>query len=494
MLSAEDPLIPVPIELDSYVAWAMHEDSTVDVWSVRSRYFHEFAPRMAGFDSLGTPLIPPDTHVLDHLARVWDLVDEDTAAHRPAAATVACPVEELECDLCESRARYETPVLNRGETVPIYACLDCTRAHGDPVLGPGSSVYLMYEDEIPQRVRKVCDEIRDLQGKNSIWSSTTGPEPAEGPAGGDRAASVIQSLRSIIREEMNAVRSDAERMVERFELGEDGKYSLTRSEYDAYVGLVTRANRLKSALDESADGSSSRQAQPAPTMERSTTSVVGTTTALARSDQDPLTLDAKAVSVRLRSLWVGAIGPMLEEHEHDLAEVWSRASLQRVGSELVISAPMNFGEGDPLDDEHGATLKTLITQESGGVITTVTYQYADRPLPKLRRARTHSLDIYHPEDAAAPDCTALAAALAGKLVGAGAHAKPVLAQLTVAGASKFRLWLAAPTEADRKAVGSTPGAAADLHLAIAAIQRGQPLYDIVVDPQSWQRYPKLELG
>jgi hypothetical protein len=201
-----------------------------------------------------------------------------------------------------------------------------------------------------------------------------------------------------------------------------------------------------------------------------------------------------AVSARLRALWVNTIGPLLEEDEHDLAGAWSQAVVHRLGSEIIIRGPIDFGDGDPLAGTLGARIKGLFELESCGLIKDVRYEFADREFPKLRRARTTGSDIFHPEDVAAPDMATAAHALGEQLAGASAEAKPILGRLAVAGVSKFRLWLAAPSEADRKAVGSTPGAASALMMAVAKFQRSDALCDIVVDPDAWERYPRLNLS
>lgn len=128
---------------------------------------------MAGFDSVGNPITPPDSHVLDHLARAWDLVDVEVASDRPAAGTVVCPVEELECEVCGRQARYDSPVVTRGRQVRVELCLECMKQHGDPILGGSSSVYFMYFDEVSPAVRAVCDELCAREGRTSIWGGLT---------------------------------------------------------------------------------------------------------------------------------------------------------------------------------------------------------------------------------------------------------------------------------------------------------------------------------
>ncbi len=137
----------------------MLTDPTADAMSLMTQYVEEVVVRKAAFDTVDTPLVPPDVHVLDHLARARDLVDPDSASMRPTARIVACPVEEIDCDICDAPARYETHLRDRGRRILAYVCLDCMRTHGERMLGAGLSTYLMYAEETPAAVRRVCDEL-----------------------------------------------------------------------------------------------------------------------------------------------------------------------------------------------------------------------------------------------------------------------------------------------------------------------------------------------
>lgn len=491
VLNPDDPLIQVPIDLESYVADAMARGSSSDVVSLMAEYFREVVVRMSGFDTVGTPLVPPDEHVLDHLARAWDLVDAETAAHRPSAGTVACPVDALECDICGESARYETYVSSRGDRVQVYACLECTRQHGDPILGAGASVYLMDFDEVSSAVREVCDEIRRRQGIGSIWGDDLGDVEPEVGVAEDLGGARLQTLLELVCDEAKALRSDADRAFASFNKDDKGFYDVSRREWDAYQSLVGRYKRLEAAMETGAtaiDGQAGclRDGNTQPTADSPLTSSTATSAT-------PVP-DAMAISARLRRLWIGTVGPLIDEDGHDLAEVWTNALVQRVGSQLIVSGPIDFGDGDPFEGALGSKIKKRFEDESCGLVRDVQYKFADRRILKLRRASTAGSDIYHPEDAGAPDIVDAARAIGSQLADAGPGARHVLGRLTVAGVSKFRLWLAAPSEAERKAVGSTPGAASALMMAVAKFQRSDALCDIVVDPDAWERYPRLNLS
>jgi len=368
------------------------EQPDTDVVDLISRFHAEFAVRMAGFDSVGNPIPPPDSHVLDHLARAWDLTDDEGAGDRPAAGTVVCPVEDLECELCGAPARYESPLMVRGERVRVELCLGCMQEHGDPVLGGSGSVYLMYFDEVSAAVRAVCDEICTRKGRASI-------------SGGAPTA----------------------------QADKDGGYPPTHP-VDA----------------------------PA-------------------SDAPPL--DAVAVAVRLRVLWLEEFGPAFDEHDHDLAKVWQDCEVRRLGPDLVVTGPISFGDGDPFADQFSQRLGVRLTDRTLGSVRTLRYEHSERQLKTPQRSRTSNLDVFHPADLTVP-IEKMANNISARLADASDTAKDALSGLHLAAVSRHRIWFAAASAEVKATVGTTPGAAAELALAVKAVQRKDPLYDIFVDPEA----------
>lgn len=391
MLNADDPLVPVPVRVEDYVNLALMEHPGADVVELISRFHTEFAVRMAGFDSVGNPIPPPDSHVLDHLARAWDLTDDEGAGDRPAAGTVVCPIEELECELCGARARYESPLVVRGQRLRIEVCLECMREHGDPVLGGSGSVYFMDFDEVSAAVRAVCDEICTRKGRASIWGD---PTTAKADTGG---------------------------------------------------------------------GCSPTQPVDAPA-----------------SDVPPL--DAVAVAVRLRRLWLEEFGPAFDEHDHDLAEVWRDCEVRRLGPDLVVTGQISFGDGDPFADQFSQRLGARLTERTLGSVRTLRYEHSERQLKTPQRSRTSNLDVFHPADLTV-SIEKTANSISARLTGASDTAKTALSGLHLAAVSRHRIWFAAVSAEAKATVGTTPGAAAELALAVKAVQRKDPLYDIFVDPE-----------
>lgn len=114
--------------------------------------------------------VPPDEHVLDHLARTLDLVDESAADSRPAAYTVAVLDDLPSCEHCDNRARYQTCWNHDPQRAAVFACLQCLRWYGDRWIGLGHSTYLMTVKEVPDQVRRAVEDLCDRRGTPSPWS------------------------------------------------------------------------------------------------------------------------------------------------------------------------------------------------------------------------------------------------------------------------------------------------------------------------------------
>lgn len=387
MLNAEDPLVPIPVRAEDYVHQALLEDRQANVVDLLNKFHTEFVVQMPGFDSVGNPITPPDSHVLDHLARAWGLTNEEDASGRPAAGTVVCPVEELECELCGRRARYDSPVVTHGQHVRVELCPECMQEHGDPILGGSNSVYFMYFDEVAPAVRAVCDELCAREGRTSMW---------------------------------------------------------------------------KDGAPEQAPSSLTRQGDP----------------------PDPTApLGSVAVAVRLRSLWLDEIGPAFDEHEHDLADVWRDCEVRRLGPDLVVTGQVLFGDGDPFADQLGQRLGARLAERTLGSVRTLRYEYSDRQLKSPQRARSSNLDVFHPADLAV-NVDKTTSVILANIAGASETAKVALSELRLAATSRHRIWFVAASSEAKAAVATSSGAAAELALAVKAVQRKDPLYDIFVDPEA----------
>lgn len=115
---------------------------------------------------------PPVEHVLDHLARSHDLVEELEALSRPAGPyTVECVGELPRCELCEAGfARYYGHLEVQVRRVGARLCPDCYVDRCSGRLGSATGdLYLMRYDEVPAAVRQVCDIITRRQGRPSLW-------------------------------------------------------------------------------------------------------------------------------------------------------------------------------------------------------------------------------------------------------------------------------------------------------------------------------------
>lgn len=172
VLSADDPLLTPP---DDWVtdprAVPLGVEPLAHFAEAVADYFSFHAVAIPAFGADDAPLIPPDEHVLDWIARAHDLVDEETSNVRPGADTVYVYGEALpRCDLCGSPARYDT-MLSWPASPPVagYACEQCLRERGDHTLGAGHSTYLMTSDEVAPAVREVVVELCRRAGKPPIW-------------------------------------------------------------------------------------------------------------------------------------------------------------------------------------------------------------------------------------------------------------------------------------------------------------------------------------
>lgn len=193
-------------------------------------------------------------------------------------------------------------------------------------------------------------------------------------------------------------------------------------------------------------------------------------------------LEASAVSVRLRRLWLGKILASPEFMAGDLADIGLDVQLRRIGSTLQIGTPYDFGAGDPFDNAFGKLLRSEAAEVSRGSISSVEWQY-DPKRQVVRRTSSNDLDIYSPGDPTLDEYDEVAGALRKRIPdGTSPNAREVIGKLRLVGVSKHRLWFAASNAQARDALGKVPGARAALVTAIQDFQKHEkPLYRVVVD-------------
>jgi hypothetical protein len=170
-VNPDDPLLTAPAE-----GWLRQPEPGEDAERVAAEgvmdYLDATAMSWPARSRDGRLVPPPDEHVLDHLARSHDLVDEDEALSRPAAPyTVECLVELPGCELCEANgARYYGHLEAGGVRVGVRLCPDCYVDRCSGRLGSATGdLYLMRYAEVPSAVREVCDVITRRQGRPSLW-------------------------------------------------------------------------------------------------------------------------------------------------------------------------------------------------------------------------------------------------------------------------------------------------------------------------------------
>ena len=119
----------------------------------------ELAVSLPAFSDNGTPLLPPERHVLDYLARAYDLVDEDTQIDYPFAAGTARVVtgDLPECSFCEEPARYDHIVTTTSGEAGAFLCV----AHARPLVthlgAPDGTVCLLHARDVPAQIQHRVD-------------------------------------------------------------------------------------------------------------------------------------------------------------------------------------------------------------------------------------------------------------------------------------------------------------------------------------------------
>jgi hypothetical protein len=172
-MDATDWLLPQPTTMTP-TAGVLNADG-----SFNGPIFAEFGSMLAAesavslpaFAEDGSPVIPPDRHILDHLSRAFDLFDENTQIDHPVKATtvrvVSGPLPE--CAFCDESARYDGPVdTPEGRRL---ACMCEEDAHRQvEYLGSSSGTcYLMRVDEVPLHIQAIVNSrLREL-GREQLF-------------------------------------------------------------------------------------------------------------------------------------------------------------------------------------------------------------------------------------------------------------------------------------------------------------------------------------
>lgn len=197
----------------------------------------------------------------------------------------------------------------------------------------------------------------------------------------------------------------------------------------------------------------------------------------------PSDLEATAVSVRLRRLWLGEIARSDELAASDLAGATHDVELRRVADVLWLRTPFDFGSGDPFAGDLGRLLRTRVEAVSRGAVRGVAWEFTPELTP-VRRPASADLDVYSPGDPSLADHARVLAALRARIpAGADDAARAAVHGIRLVGVSRHRLWFAARSSAERDALARVPGARGLLVTAIQAVQKHElPLYRVVVDP------------
>lgn len=137
-------------------------------------------PTLPAFDEEGNPVLPPDAHIRDHLARSWDLVpeeDEAVAIVRARTVHVELGVWSTPCDLqpCESVARYDAKIMLASRDIAqetnAWLCTDHARQYVSRLggSGAGSGYYVMLGREVPEHIREAVDVRCNELGRDPLF-------------------------------------------------------------------------------------------------------------------------------------------------------------------------------------------------------------------------------------------------------------------------------------------------------------------------------------
>ena len=165
MADSDDPLISQPPG-ELHVPPGLSDDEKFH-WLLESAMDHVNLHQMAWPARNGDgALVPPtDDHVLDYLARAYELVDEERQLSTLAAGTVAVVQPLPDCDFCEGDARYDASLEAGGQSAGAFLCPDCYTQRGSGSLGASGDVYLMTPDEVSDVVRQRYDAAAAIVGK-----------------------------------------------------------------------------------------------------------------------------------------------------------------------------------------------------------------------------------------------------------------------------------------------------------------------------------------
>ena len=121
---------------------------------VLNQYFEEFAVDLPAFGHDFHPVVPPDEHILDAVARGWFNLPESVTQTRAEAGTVAVVSAVDPCDVCGQPGRYDTTAQTTGGQTAVTLCVQCFGRHGNHRLGPGRSVLLLAPTDVPEPLRE----------------------------------------------------------------------------------------------------------------------------------------------------------------------------------------------------------------------------------------------------------------------------------------------------------------------------------------------------
>jgi hypothetical protein len=173
-MNGDSLLLPCP-DPDQWIDVARAATAADPVQAIAEQvadYFSFNSLVMCPIDAVTGELRPPPvSHVLDMLARRYDLETEEQQVAIPSAGTVAVVSRLPTCDPCSdgSPARFDAEL--REGRIMANMCSPCFVAHSTRQLGVGHGQYLMLYREVPIEIRDRVDQRLAELGRQAIdWS------------------------------------------------------------------------------------------------------------------------------------------------------------------------------------------------------------------------------------------------------------------------------------------------------------------------------------
>lgn len=258
LMPGDEPDISIADDLDA-------ADVIVAIWDQMADFHEAAAITFQAVDGHRTCQWPPWPHVLDAAVRYYDLVDDDDAAARPSASTVAVVVELPNCDFCSAAARVDGWQTGPDDPARVACnfCPDCFAKRSTGKLGARYGGQLILYSELTPLIQDVCNELARREDRDLIFpererdhtSGTVVPARQSATELDDlrrrfaEAQELLAATRELASAERRAARQEAESIAAGFVKMSDGRLQMTTQQHKDYVSAARRANTMQAHLD-----------------------------------------------------------------------------------------------------------------------------------------------------------------------------------------------------------------------------------------------------